>query len=142
MSDILDSLGLSTLRYHYHTLLGSAFVCSIILQLSQLICPRLFPETYPKLQGAKRLNWDGTTNSLPFLTMCSNVEQVGLHGSSSVLTSLHSNTVFHLVHVVSTFHATTSVLLSAPLLWNETLMQDKIFGYDYHAGQVYALTCG
>ncbi|KAF9353985.1 hypothetical protein BGX34_011275 [Mortierella sp. NVP85] len=76
----------------------------MILQLSQLICPRLFPETYPKLQGAKRLNWD--------------------------------------VHVVSTVHATTSVLLAAPLLWNETLMQDKIFGYDYHAGQVYALTCG
>ncbi|KAI1316741.1 hypothetical protein EDD11_009557 [Mortierella claussenii] len=100
----LDSLGLGVLDDHWFTLLGSALVCNIIVQLSQLISPRLFPATYPKLQGAKKLNWD--------------------------------------VHVVSSFHAITIVLLSAPLLWNETLLRNKIFGYDFYAGQVYAIACG
>ncbi|KAF9193970.1 hypothetical protein BGZ50_006814 [Haplosporangium sp. Z 11] len=64
----------------------------------------LFPATYPKLHGAKKLNWD--------------------------------------VHVVSSAHSIIIVILSTPLLWNETLMQNKIFGYDFYAGQVYAIACG
>ncbi|KAF9350378.1 hypothetical protein BGX26_011429 [Mortierella sp. AD094] len=100
----LDSLGLGVLDNHWKTLLGSAVACNFIVQLSQLICPALFPATYPKLQGAKKLNWD--------------------------------------VHVVSTVHAITIVFLAAPLLWNETLMKNKIFGYDYYAGQVYSVACG
>ncbi|KAI8598344.1 TLC domain-containing protein [Dissophora ornata] len=101
---ILDSLGLAMLSNHWTTLLGSAIACNFIVQLSQLISPQLFPGTYPKLQGAKKLNWD--------------------------------------VHVVSSVHAISIVILSAPLLWNETLMKDKVFGYDYYAGQVYAVACG
>ncbi|KAF9200783.1 hypothetical protein BGZ49_008986 [Haplosporangium sp. Z 27] len=96
----LDSLGLGVLDNHWKVLLGSALACNFIVQISQLISPLLFPATYPKLQWAKKLNWD--------------------------------------VHVVSTVHATTIVFLATPLLWNETLMKDRIFGYDYDAGQIYA----
>ncbi|KAF9120448.1 hypothetical protein BGW39_011373 [Mortierella sp. 14UC] len=103
-SSILDTLGVATLEHHWTTLLSSAFVCGVIIQLSQLICPILFPATYPKLQGSKKLNWD--------------------------------------VHVVSTVHALVIVTLAAPLLWNENLTQNKIFGYEYYAGQVYAVCCG
>ncbi|KAF9415757.1 hypothetical protein BGZ94_010404 [Podila epigama] len=104
MDALFEICGLTTLRNHWSTLLASACACSIIVQLSQRFSSIVFPDTYPKLVGAKRLNWD--------------------------------------VHVVSTVHAVTIVLLSAPLLWNETLLQDKIFGYDYNAGQVYAIACG
>ncbi|KAF8958822.1 hypothetical protein BGZ46_001888 [Entomortierella lignicola] len=100
----LDSLGLGVLDNHWKVLLGSALACNFIVQISQLISPLLFPATYPKLQWAKKLNWD--------------------------------------VHVVSTVHATTIVFLATPLLWNETLMKDRIFGYDYDAGQIYAVACG
>ncbi|KAG0358180.1 DUF887-domain-containing protein [Gamsiella multidivaricata] len=103
-TNVLDSLGVATLSNHWTTLLASALVCNIIVQLSGLISPMLFPGTYPKLQGAKKLNWD--------------------------------------VHVVSSVHAITIVLLSAPLLWNETLIKNKVFGYDFYAGQVYAVACG
>ncbi|KAF9585883.1 hypothetical protein BGW38_000236 [Lunasporangiospora selenospora] len=100
----LESLGLATLRFHWATILGSAFTCNLICRLSQALSPILFPGTYPKLQGSRRLNWD--------------------------------------VHVVSSVHAVSIVCLSVPLLWNESLLQDKIFGYDFHAGQVYAVACG
>ncbi|KAF9111008.1 hypothetical protein BGX27_005514 [Mortierella sp. AM989] len=100
----LDSLGLAVLENHWKTLLGSALACNFIVQLSQLICPMLFPATYPKLLGARKLNWD--------------------------------------VHVVSSVHAIVIVFLSVPLLWNETLLKDKIFGYDFYPGQVYAVACG
>ncbi|KAG0280389.1 hypothetical protein BGZ95_010302 [Linnemannia exigua] len=104
VSSIFDTLGVATLEHHWTTLLSSAFVCGIIVQLSQVLCPILFPATYPKLQGSKKLNWD--------------------------------------VHVVSTVHAIVIVTLAAPLLWNENLTQNKIFGYEYYAGQVYAVCCG
>ncbi|KAF9967622.1 hypothetical protein BGZ70_008833 [Mortierella alpina] len=101
---ILSTLGVSALEHHWTTLLYSAIGCSLIVHLSQTVCPRLFPNTYPQLAKAKKLNWD--------------------------------------VHVVSSVHAIAIVLLSTPLLWNETLMQNKIFGYDFYAGQVYAIACG
>ncbi|GJJ73638.1 hypothetical protein EMPS_05996 [Entomortierella parvispora] len=104
MASIFDTLGVSALEHHWTTLLYSALACSVIVQLSQAISPLLFPETYPKLLGTKKLNWD--------------------------------------VHVVSTVHAVSIVLLSAPLLWNEALLQNKIFGYDFYGGQVYAVACG
>lgn len=47
-----------------------------------------------------------------------------------------------IVHVVSTVHALTIVTLAAPLLWNDNLTQNKIFGYEFYAGQVYAVCCG
>ncbi|KAG0024367.1 hypothetical protein BGZ81_007738 [Podila clonocystis] len=104
MDALFEFCGVAALKYHWTTLLASAFACNVIVQLSQLVSTALFPETYPKLMGTKRLNWD--------------------------------------VHVVSTVHAITIVILATPLLWNETLLQDKIFGYDFHAGQVYAVACG
>src|SRR5688572_26602769 len=58
-SSIFDTLGVAMLEHHWTTLLSSAVVCGIIVQLSQVICPILFPVTYPKLQGSKKLNWDG-----------------------------------------------------------------------------------
>ncbi|KAG0290448.1 hypothetical protein BGZ96_006071 [Linnemannia gamsii] len=103
-SSIFDALGVTTLEHHWTTLLSSAVVCGIIVQLSQVICPILFPATYPKLQGSKKLNWD--------------------------------------VHVVSTVHALTIVALATPIFWNENLTQNKIFGYEFYAGQVYAVCCG
>ncbi|KAF9986344.1 hypothetical protein BGZ65_007926 [Modicella reniformis] len=33
-------------------------------------------------------------------------------------------------------------MLAAPLLWDEPLIQNKVFGHDSYAGQVYAVTCG
>ncbi|KAG0332883.1 hypothetical protein BG004_001063 [Podila humilis] len=104
MDALFEFCGVAALKYHWTTLLASTFACSLIVQLSQLVSATVFPETYPKLTGSKRLNWD--------------------------------------VHVVSTVHAVTIVILSAPLLWNETLLSDKIFGYDFYAGQVYAVACG
>ncbi|KAF9212234.1 hypothetical protein CPC16_001041 [Podila verticillata] len=104
MDALFEFCGVAALKHHWTTLLASAFACSVIVQLSQLVSASLFPETYPKLMGSKRLNWD--------------------------------------VHVVSTVHAITIVVLATPLLWNETLLQDRIFGYDFHAGQVYAVACG
>jgi len=59
MTSIFDTFGVSALEHHWTTLLYSALACSIIVQLSQAISPLLFPETYPKLLGTKKLNWDG-----------------------------------------------------------------------------------
>ncbi|KAF9437212.1 hypothetical protein BGZ76_001615 [Entomortierella beljakovae] len=97
----LDSLGLATLEYHWKMLVGSAFVCSLIVQLSQTFSPILFPKTYPKLHGVKRLNWD-----------------------------------------VSMAHSCIVVALAIPILLDEELKKDRIFGYDFYAGQVYAISCG
>ncbi|KAI8587114.1 TLC domain-containing protein [Geranomyces variabilis] len=46
------------------------------------------------------------------------------------------------IHVVSSFHAALIVILAYPLLSNETLLKDKIGGYDAYAGEVYAVACG
>ncbi|KAF9975036.1 hypothetical protein BGZ73_001443 [Actinomortierella ambigua] len=54
----------------------------------------------------------------------------------------HSQQLNWDVHVVSTVHATTIVALSVPLLFHEGLLQDKVFGYDTYAGNVYAVACG
>ncbi|KAF9924864.1 hypothetical protein FBU30_005237 [Linnemannia zychae] len=101
---LFDTLGVTTLEHHWTTLLLSTVACSAIIQFSQVFSPILFPATYPKLHGSKKLNWD--------------------------------------VHVVSTVHAVVIVMLAAPLLWNENLLQNKIFGYEHYAGQVYAICCG
>ncbi|KAG0316839.1 hypothetical protein BGZ99_006642 [Dissophora globulifera] len=46
------------------------------------------------------------------------------------------------VHVVSTVHSILVVLLAAPALQNETLLKDKVFGYEYSCAQVFAVACG
>lgn len=59
MDALFEFCGVAALKHHWTTLLASAFACSVIVQLSQLVSTALFPETYPKLMGTKRLNWDG-----------------------------------------------------------------------------------
>ncbi|CAG8513807.1 5221_t:CDS:2 [Paraglomus brasilianum] len=46
------------------------------------------------------------------------------------------------IHVVSLVHSVAITALSAPLLFDETLLKDKVFGYDEYAGNVYAIACG
>src|ERR1700744_4609839 len=59
MDALFEFCGVAALKHHWTNLLASAFACSVIVQLSQLVSASLFPETYPKLMGSKRLNWDG-----------------------------------------------------------------------------------
>jgi len=58
LGPVFDSLGLHTLTYHWHVLLLSTLACRFIVTASSVICPVLFPKTYPNLAGSKRLNWD------------------------------------------------------------------------------------
>ncbi|CAG8517460.1 8593_t:CDS:2 [Paraglomus occultum] len=46
------------------------------------------------------------------------------------------------IHVVSLVHSVAITALSIPLLFDETLQKDKVFGYDEYAGNVYAIACG
>jgi len=46
------------------------------------------------------------------------------------------------IHVVSLVHSVAITALSVPLLLDETLQKDKVFGYDEYAGNVYAIACG
>ncbi|CAG8779002.1 13054_t:CDS:2, partial [Racocetra persica] len=46
------------------------------------------------------------------------------------------------LHWVSMAHCLTVIFLSFPLLYQEELQKDKIFGYNAYAGNVYSIACG
>ncbi|CAG8563599.1 12275_t:CDS:2, partial [Acaulospora morrowiae] len=46
------------------------------------------------------------------------------------------------IHLVSMLHCLTVVILSIPLFFEEELVKDKVFGYNYYAGNVYSVACG
>ncbi|RCI00242.1 hypothetical protein CU098_011507 [Rhizopus stolonifer] len=43
---VLDQLSLSTLRYHWQTVLTSAFMFAIVYEISRIFSPILFPKTF------------------------------------------------------------------------------------------------
>ncbi|CAG8605932.1 8430_t:CDS:2 [Funneliformis mosseae] len=46
------------------------------------------------------------------------------------------------IHFVSSINCLLVVILSIPIFWDEELINDKVFGYDTYAGNVYAIACG
>ncbi|KAI8928230.1 TLC domain-containing protein [Entophlyctis helioformis] len=46
------------------------------------------------------------------------------------------------IHIVSSAVTATIPLLAAPLFFTKELADDKLFGYTYYAGVVYAIACG
>lgn len=48
---ILDQLSLSTLRYHWQTVLTSTVVFAIIYEISRIFSPVLFPKTFQFFKG-------------------------------------------------------------------------------------------
>lgn len=49
--DILDQLCLSTLRYHWQSVLTSTVVFAIIYEISRIFSPVLFPKTFQFFKG-------------------------------------------------------------------------------------------
>jgi hypothetical protein len=52
--DILDQLSLSTLRYHWQTVLTSTVVFAIIYEISRIFSPVLFPKTFQFFKGVSK----------------------------------------------------------------------------------------
>lgn len=48
---ILDQLSLSTLRYHWQTVLTSTVIFAIIYEMSRIFSPVLFPKTFQFFKG-------------------------------------------------------------------------------------------
>ncbi|CAG8483052.1 6168_t:CDS:2 [Diversispora eburnea] len=46
------------------------------------------------------------------------------------------------IHFVSMIHCLIIVTLSIPLFNEKELVEDKVFGYNYYAGNVYSIACG
>lgn len=46
------------------------------------------------------------------------------------------------IHFVSMIHCLIIVFLSIPLFREEELVKDKVFGYNFYAGNVYSIACG
>ncbi|GAN08980.1 DUF887-domain-containing protein [Mucor ambiguus] len=60
--DILDQLSLSTLRYHWQTVLTSAVVFAIIYEISRIFSPVLFPKTFQFFKGVSVESVDNSLN--------------------------------------------------------------------------------
>ncbi|GAA5797063.1 hypothetical protein HPULCUR_002441 [Helicostylum pulchrum] len=54
---ILDQLSLSTLRYHWQTVLTSTVIFAIIYEMSRIFSPVLFPKTFQFFKGYNGPNW-------------------------------------------------------------------------------------
>ncbi|CAO0797350.1 unnamed protein product [Mucor circinelloides] len=102
--DILDQLSLSTLRYHWQSVLTSAVVFAIIYEISRIFSPVLFPKTFQFFKGYNGPNWH--------------------------------------VHVVSTVHCLVVVLGSFFIFGDNSLSQDRVFGYVRWAADIYSISCG
>ncbi|OBZ90249.1 putative TLC domain-containing protein C17A2.02c [Choanephora cucurbitarum] len=101
---VLDQLSLSTLRYHWQTVLSSAFMFAIIYEVSRIFSPVLFPKTFQFFKGYNAPNWH--------------------------------------VHVVSTVHCLLVVTGSFFIFADNTLHQDRVFGYVRWAADIYSISCG
>ncbi|KAF1802487.1 TLC domain-containing protein [Mucor lusitanicus] len=102
--DILDQLSLSTLRYHWQSVLTSAVAFAIIYEISRIFSPVLFPKTFQFFKGYNAPNWH--------------------------------------VHVVSTVHCIVVVLGSFFIFADNSLNQDRVFGYVRWAADIYSISCG
>jgi hypothetical protein len=49
--NILDQLSLSTLRYHWQTVLTSTVIFAIVYEISRIFSPVLFPKTFQFFKG-------------------------------------------------------------------------------------------
>ncbi|CAO3616820.1 unnamed protein product [Cunninghamella blakesleeana] len=56
-SNLFDTLGLTTLKYHYQVVLLSAVVCCIIFETSRVFSPVFFPKTFQFFKGYNAPNW-------------------------------------------------------------------------------------
>lgn len=79
--DILDQLSLSTLRYHWQTVLTSTVVFAIIYEISRIFSPVLFPKTFQFFKGVSKCV--GISQFLWILLMCflsqiSIMDQIGI----------------------------------------------------------------
>lgn len=101
---ILDQLSLSTLRYHWQTVLTSTVVFAIIYEISRIFSPVLFPKTFQFFKGYNGPNWH--------------------------------------VHVVSTIHCLIVVTGSFFIFADNTLNEDRVFGYVRWAADIYSISCG
>ena len=107
--------GVPTMAPHVPTILLSAFCWFTIQFISSIVSPLLFPKNFEKLNRRNRINWD--------------------------------------IHVVSFVHAAIVTPLAAGV-WYKIRQQggleakahplaiDRTYGYDYEAGQVYAVALG
>ncbi|KAG2189708.1 hypothetical protein INT46_010086, partial [Mucor plumbeus] len=102
--DILDQLSLSTLRYHWQTVLTSTVVFAIIYEISRIFSPVLFPKTFQFFKGYNGPNWH--------------------------------------IHVVSTIHCLVVVLGSFFIFADNSLNEDRVFGYVRWAADIYSISCG
>ncbi|KAL1929475.1 hypothetical protein VTP01DRAFT_1613 [Rhizomucor pusillus] len=57
LETLCDSLGLSTLKYHWQVVLLSTVMCSLIFEISRCISPLLFPKTFQLFKGYTPTNW-------------------------------------------------------------------------------------
>jgi len=74
--DILDQLSLSTLRYHWQSVLTSAVVFAIIYEISRIFSPVLFPKTFQFFKGVSATCWDGLLWSINI--QISIMDQIGM----------------------------------------------------------------
>ncbi|KAI9483784.1 MAG: TLC domain-containing protein [Benjaminiella poitrasii] len=102
--NLLDQLSLSTLKYHWQTVLTSALAFTIIYEISRIFSPLLFPKTFQFFKGYNAPNWH--------------------------------------IHVVSTVHCIAVVLGSFFIFADNTLHQDRVFGYVRWAADIYSISCG
>ncbi|KAI8343075.1 TLC domain-containing protein [Chlamydoabsidia padenii] len=56
-ASFLDSIGMTTLRYHWQAVLLSTVMCCLIFETSRLISPLLFPKTFQFFKGYNAPNW-------------------------------------------------------------------------------------
>lgn len=61
--EILDALSLSTLRYHWQTVLTSTVMFAIVYEISRIFSPVLFPKTFSFFKGVSRSVLDRSSSS-------------------------------------------------------------------------------
>ncbi len=110
-----DQLGIPAIAPHVPTVVLSLTSWVTIQYLSAVLSPKLFPKRFAKFDRRTRVNWD--------------------------------------IHVVSFVHAAIVTPAAAAIWWqvqqsgglaakNHPLAIDRLRGYDYEAGQVYAIALG